>query len=156
MRYATNVDTWLLYPVTGMVLFLTGKGLHQLLTGAQPAAVGWMLLGIALFLAVVFYSFATYEITPTEIVIRSRLYGFRFGAIPLAAIEEVRPTRNPLSAPAWSLERLCITYRTKLGRRIALISPRQRQAFLKDLAQRDPGLYLQGERLLRRPTNHQE
>ncbi len=32
------------------------------------------------------------------------------GKIPLAAIDEVRPTRNPMSAPAGSLDRLRIDY----------------------------------------------
>ncbi len=68
--------------------------------------------------------------------------------IPLAEISEVRPTSNPLSAPALSLDRL----RVQFGRGLVgavFISPVDRDHFLDELAQK-AGLKREGARLVRR------
>lgn len=52
--------------------------------------------------------------------------------IPLSSIHSVRPSRNPVSSPAMSLDRLEIRYAD--DRRI-LISPRDRDAFLRAIGQ---------------------
>jgi Bacterial PH domain len=53
--------------------------------------------------------------------------------IPLASITAVTATRNPLSSPALSLDRLMITY----GRgQSCMISPHDKAAFLAELARR--------------------
>lgn len=59
-------------------------------------------------------------------------------AIPLAQISAAYPTHNPLSAPAWSLDRLRI--RGSFSRFGALISPRGRDRFLVELATLAPHL----------------
>ncbi len=57
--------------------------------------------------------------------------------IPLASIQAVFPTRNPLVAAAWSLDRLQVNY--QLGKRslCALIAPRDTASFLRELAEHD-------------------
>jgi hypothetical protein len=149
MVHPTKKDAWLVLGITAVVLFLVGFGAYNLVTGARPPMKGWLLLGIGLFLAVVFYSFATYEITATDLVIRSQLYGIRFGSIPLDSIQEVFPTRNPLSAPAWSLDRLHIVYLKDGKKKFNLVSPKDKQAFLRELAEAAPGLRLEGDRIVR-------
>lgn len=52
--------------------------------------------------------------------------------IPLSSIHSVHPSRNPISSPAMSLDRLEIRYGN--GRRI-LVSPRDRAAFLRAIGQ---------------------
>ena len=56
--------------------------------------------------------------------------------VPLAEVTAVRSTRNPLSSPALSLDRLEITY----GRRRIMISPEDKARFLKELEARCPRL----------------
>jgi hypothetical protein len=72
--------------------------------------------------------------------------------IPLAGISEVRPSASPLSSPAsWSYDRLEIAYRLRSGfGRTLLISPRDRDGFLGELARRAGYLERQGDRLLQR------
>lgn len=66
--------------------------------------------------------------------------------VPLAAIEAVNPTRNPLSAPAASLDRLEVCY---AGRRLGLlVSPADKEEFLRALRLRCPHLVEQGEGLV--------
>jgi hypothetical protein len=60
--------------------------------------------------------------------------------IPLAAIVSVTPTRNPLSSPACSLDRLRITHRGPRGERGLLVSPASKTGFLDALARRCPEL----------------
>lgn len=76
-----------------------------------------------------------YEVGNTHLVIRSG--PFRW-VIPLDSIQEVAPTRSPLSAPALSLDRLLIRHP---GRALGImISPEDPQGFLRELVLRSPGL----------------
>jgi len=73
--------------------------------------------------------FATtrYDLSGGTLIIRSG--PFRW-SIPVADIKSITPTRNPLSSPALSLDRLRIEY----GReRAVMISPNQKEAFLRAL-----------------------
>jgi Bacterial PH domain len=63
--------------------------------------------------------------------------------VPFAEISRVEPSRNPLSSPACSLDRFVIQY----GKREIMISPADREGFLRRLAAVCPHLRLVGERL---------
>jgi hypothetical protein len=81
-----------------------------------------------------------YEIDAGRVRIRSGL--LRFG-VPLEAIRAARFSSNPLGAPALSLRRLRIDYLKPNGKTgFLLISPRDREAFLRELAQAEPELAL--------------
>ena len=68
--------------------------------------------------------------------------------VRLDSIEEVVPTRNPLSSPALSLDRLRIRYSgSRMG---IMISPENKAIFMQDLAARVDGLEVEGERVVRR------
>ncbi len=61
--------------------------------------------------------------------------------IPYEKMRSVKKTTNPLSSPAPSLKRIEITY----GRYdFALISPKDRDLFIKELKQRCPHLDVEG------------
>lgn len=68
--------------------------------------------------------------------------------VPLAAIEEVRPSRSLLASPAPSLDRLEV--RHSGGRKSLLISPADRDGFLSDLKLRCPQLVSRFDRLVSR------
>lgn len=96
--------------------------------------IGWMPLN------------TNYEIGRTELLIRSA--GFRW-RVPLDSIVEVLPTHNPLSSPACSLDRLRVNYQNRKGRmRFVLISPREKEDFLRNLADALPGFALYGDRIV--------
>jgi hypothetical protein len=63
-------------------------------------------------------------------------------------IESIRPTHNPLSSPALSLDRLNIELHT--GRNI-LISPKDKSGFLQALMTLDPRLQRSDRSLVRMP-----
>jgi hypothetical protein len=102
-----------------------------------------MMWGAVAFTIWVFYT-TRYILHDRELMIRAGPFRWR---VPLEGIEKVYPTRNPLSSPACSLDRLRIRYRgSGFG---VMISPEDKGAFLRDLVSREPGLELDGERVSR-------
>ncbi len=66
--------------------------------------------------------------------------------ISLSDITEAYPTHNPLSAPAWSLDRIRIRHSgSRFG---ALISPERQEQFLDELQTLAPQLEPRGRRLV--------
>jgi hypothetical protein len=142
-RFASKRDGWL-------VAVLWGASLVDF------AVAGWLLLGTEpapafvaplLLVAGVFQLHALYAIDYTfegdALVVRASFFRWR---VPLAAIDAVEPTRNPLSSPASSLDRL----RIRWGAKRILVSPEDRVGFLRALAARAPQLDVSGERARRR------
>ena len=82
-----------------------------------------------------------YEITDDELIIKS---GYIQRSVPFENISGVYPTMNPLSSPALSMHRL----RIQCDRRYPLlISPNNREEFLKVIAERSPHLKKRGDTL---------
>lgn len=71
-----------------------------------------------------------YEVQSDRLIIRSGLLRW---TIRLDEIVSVTPTSNPLSGPAWSLDRLAVKLRRAGKDRTLLISPKQQDEFLHDL-----------------------
>ena len=74
-----------------------------------------------------------YLIDGDTLVIRSSFLKWR---VPIAKIRSVTPTRNPLSSPALSLDRLAILYD---GKQI-LVSPQDKQRFIEALRAINPAI----------------
>ena len=74
--------------------------------------------------------FAThYTLTDSTLLVRCGPFRWQ---VPVAQIVSVTPTRNPLSSPALSLDRLRIDY----GRgKSIMISPKDKASFMQDLQQ---------------------
>ena len=148
--YSTKVDWWIGLILIFTVAVLIGSAMPFFIgpPAQSPMGLGIGVLCLALAVWTGWIPFNTnYEIGQTELVIRSA--GFRW-RVPLDSIVEVLPTHNPLSSPACSLDRLRVNYRNRKGRtRFVLISPREKEEFLHDLAEAMPGFELDGDRLVR-------
>src|SRR5687768_5994517 len=102
--FPSKVDWWLglllvVAPAVALIATLTAppsERIEGLLGTAVLAAV---------YLGLVFPM--SYGLTDSELIVR---HGFIRQRIKLADITEVAPTRNPLSSPALSLDRLRITF----------------------------------------------
>lgn len=135
-------DTWLM-----AVLVLAGLLSFSVAAAAIFEEPGPGLATLSLALAVdsfVVWIFLRtyYVVTETDLLVRSG--PFRW-TIRLSDIQQVRPTRNPLSSPALSLDRLEILH----ARGFLMISPQDKRGFLEDLVARTPGLVLRGEGAVR-------
>jgi hypothetical protein len=145
MIYKSKKDSWLVLIVLSAGLAVLGMGIYHFVTKGIHHPATWILGLTTLFYGAVILMLAYpvfYEIKPSGLRIRSGL--FIQYEIPLSSIETVRPTRNPLSAPAWSLDRLQIIYRKDGRSTFALISPENKEFFLMELAGMAP--HLQPER----------
>ncbi|MEK6279190.1 MAG: PH domain-containing protein [Acidobacteriota bacterium] len=90
-----------------------------------------------------------YRITSSELIIRCGILMRRH--IPLSSIDEVESDRNPIGSPAWSLDRLRVDYRKNGDPASILISPKDKLAFIQELASTDTDLKVKGDRLIREP-----
>jgi membrane protein YdbS with pleckstrin-like domain len=144
--FPSKVDWWLAVILALGPAFVGYMTIMSLFT---DNAVGIaILLGTCAFMAAIYLGVVfpvRYAIVGDELVIRHGLFRQR---CKLAEIREVRPTHNPLSAPALSLDRLRI--QTGEGAlKFTLISPREKEEFLGLLAER-AGLAREGDKLVRR------
>ena len=127
MRFASKVDGWLIplfvIAIAGMLFAFVA-----VITGDTPL---WLQIVVS-FVSVFFCALLFAVLKSTFYVVKDgelRIYSgpFRW-TIAVADIGEITPTRNPLSSPALSLDRLKVTYK---GRRYVLVSPEDKDGFIK-------------------------
>jgi hypothetical protein len=149
MLYRSKKDAWLVGLVWGGALAPLAAGLLLLLAPGGDPGPGRALVGagVVAAAAVLLTTYPlNYEITSGELVARCGLMRWR---VPLSSIEEVRPSRNPASAPTWSLDRLRVEYSKRGEPRALYVSPEDKTAFMRDLADAAPGLEFKGDRVVR-------
>ena len=131
-RFVSKRDAWLVAVLwaASLVDFAVAAWLWSG-GAAAPRFVAPLLVAAGLFQLHVLYA-TDYTVDGETLRIRASLFRWR---IPLASIESVEPTRNPLSSPACSLDRLLIHHGG--GRRV-MVSPEDKDGFLRALAQRRP------------------
>ena len=143
--YPSKIDGWVvpllfLPPVASIVVCVA------LVFGLGASGLAWglasVLLVLGIYIGLVFPM--RYGLDDTHLHVR---FGLCRPRIPLADISEVYPTRNPLSSPALSLDRLHVQYGQGFFKAV-MISPADRNGFLDDLAQK-AGLKREGDRLVR-------
>lgn len=140
MIYHSKVDLLLLVILTTSIFTPVALGLTIFLFAAEERAAGGLMFLIGLttgvFILWLIYPLY-YQITADVLLIRCGPLRWN---IPLIAITEIQPTHNPLSAPALSLDRLLIRYREKGQSTFVLISPKDRDAFLDEIARVTPNI----------------
>lgn len=146
MIYPTKKDLWITLSVFfgGLVILIQAVSLIAFKGLNYPET--WIILGAAIFYFGILWLLAypiSYEITASALEIHSGiLLHYR---ILLSSIVRVSPTRSPLSSPAWSLDRLRIDYIKNGKKRVILISPKDKEDFLRELAQMAPLLKSKGD-----------
>lgn len=146
--YPTKRDWWLI-----VVLWLSfGLMIHGFVSAFTEPVAFWMKVFAAIFFAILIVLTAwllvlpyltTYTLEPKSLTIRVGPFKY---AIPLKEITEVFPSHNPLSAPAWSLDRVRIRFTSsKFG---TLISPERQDEFFDELEALAPQLVRDGKRLV--------
>jgi len=143
--YPSKIDWWLgvalcVAPIAAVVAI-----------GAAVQSGTWtdvlLALGMLLFVAVLYVGLVLpvrYGVDDSHLIVR---FGLCRQRIALADILEVRRTKNPLSSPALSLDRLRVQFGAGVFKSV-MISPKAREAFLDDVARR-AGLQRDGDRLVR-------
>ncbi len=137
MVHKSKVDKWIAAVLLGVPVLMLLFTIIEFI-GARFTS-GLILLGTFAFIFVI-YLLVVY---PVHYETKAEILVIRFGIIrykiPYADIVSVRPTRNILSSPALSLDRLKIEHGKSMP---TLISPIDKRLFLEDLASHAPQLKL--------------
>ena len=127
MRFNSKVDGWLI-PV--FVIAIAGM-LAAFVAVVVDETPLWLQIVVTvstvLFCALLFAVLKNTYYVVTEGVLRIVSGPFRW-SIPITDIVDIKPTRNPLSSPALSLDRLKVTYGK---RRYVLVSPADKDGFVR-------------------------
>lgn len=130
-RFNSKVDSWLLMILIISLLIDIGAIIFVIVT--VPETVVMIAVSVALLLTAILIAsilVATYyTVDRTTLKIVSGPLRIRVG---LEDINWVRETRNPLSSPALSLDRLMINYGKN---RKVMVSPADKRGFLKAIGQ---------------------
>ena len=144
--FQSKRDAWIVALIWAGALLSVFGALTQF-TGTEPFLLRVVILiflgSAAAFMLWVLYSI-DYTLTGKNLLIRCG--PFRY-CVPLAEIDSVRPSHNPLSSPAGSLDRLQIKWNAE--RKRILISPSRKVDFLHELNSRCEQLTLVGDSLAR-------
>jgi len=126
-KFSTKIDGWLI-----PIVVLSVGGLVAALLAVLVLETPWPIrvLTAAVTAAVILLLFAVFKntyYTVRDDALRIVSGPFRW-TVPLADIRDITPTRNPLSSPALSIDRLKISYGNK---KFVLISPDDKDGFLR-------------------------
>lgn len=141
-HFPSKRDAWLTVVLWIAAAMCLAAGVAQVGVGPSAGRLVFLivLLGVAALVLWVLYG-TSYTFAGDLLDIRSGPFRFK---VPVADVVSVHPSRNPLSSPACSLDRLLIRY----GTRQIMISPDDRSAFLDTLARRNSRLVRDGDRLV--------
>ncbi len=143
--YRSKVDWWLALVLCAPPVAAIAVCAGMVFDGKfseLPWAIGTILGVFGIYFGLIFPM--QYGLNDAHLLLR---FGICRQRIPLVDISEVHPTRNPLSSPALSLDRLHVQFGKGFFKAV-MISPADRNAFLEDLATR-AGLKRDGDRLAR-------
>ena len=131
MRFRSKIDTWILLvlivSIAGLLLAFAVVMVNETSDQARVIVALASVLAVALILSVLLRT--NYTVDNGEIRIVSG--PFRW-TVPVSDILEIRGSRNPLSSPALSLNRLKIIYG---HRKYILVSPADKKGFLRAVEQ---------------------
>ena len=125
MTFKSAVDLWLLVIVALVVIISLGVSVRLVLQCSSAGylrVIGVLAVGIGLPLWLLY----TTQYVVEDEVLRIQSGPFKW-TIPIASINQVVETSNPLSSPALSLRRLKIVYDNNKS---VMVSPKDRDEFL--------------------------
>ena len=124
--------------LSAVVLFLLGG--HYFVGENRLTLSSIIASGIVVLVSVSFIYPMYYQIGASVLTIRS---GFTRTRIPISQILTIKPSWNPLSSTALSVDSLRIDYLATF----VVISPKDKNKFIHDLARQDPGLIVRDDGL---------
>ena len=129
-RFKSKIDRWLLYLLIAVMVFEVVVMSAAAMQVDSPLEATVLIIAALVIVGLLGSMLIGTHYTVHGNTLRIRCGPFRW-QVPVDAIESVEPTRNPLSSPALSLDRLRIQY----GKRRILVSPADKAGFLKAIGQ---------------------
>jgi hypothetical protein len=131
-RFKSKIDRWLLYLLIAVMVFEVVVMSAAATQVDSPLEATILIIAALVIVGLLGSMLIGTHYTVDGNTLRIACGPFRW-RVPVDAIESVEPTRNPLSSPALSLDRLRIQY----GKRRIMVSPADKAGFLKAIGQ-DP------------------
>jgi hypothetical protein len=126
-KFRSKIDTWILILMIVAIVFqVVAVGSAALQADDPGTTTGLILLAIGVSGLLIWLLVGTHYTVERD-VIRIASGPFRW-KVPIDDITDVKATRNPLSSPALSLDRIMIRYGK---RRRVMVSPADKDGFLK-------------------------
>lgn len=136
MVYRSKVDAWFYFIVVGMCILMGNSLIQVCLIKSVGAIIFTAIITLSVITLLLGILFRTYYVLEED-GIRIRCFIFCNVVIPYESIISVKPTYNPVSSSALSLDRLEVKFMRPNHRPdIALISPIHRDDFIKEVQQR--------------------
>lgn len=139
MLHYSKINYWLaaVLGLPAVVLLLLGG---YYLLGDKRLILSSLIAAGTVLVSVSFIYPMYYQIDAAVLTVRS---GFTRTRIPISQIMTIKPSWNPLSSTALSVDNLRIDYLATF----IVISPKDKQEFINDLARQDPGLIVRDDGL---------
>jgi membrane protein YdbS with pleckstrin-like domain len=129
IRFKSKVDAWIGIVLAGCALLSAASAVIVFRSGVPLVLVAVIVTaGTALPVSLLLRT--DYTVENAVLIVRTGLFRWR---IPLTDIASIGSTRNPMSSPALSLDRLLIERRTGSD---LMISPLDKKGFLQELQKR--------------------
>lgn len=144
-QFPSKRDTWIVVVLWIAVVMMGGAAIRLMSGGAPPVhaiIVSLVTLSIGGFTLSLLYG--------TRYIVKDSLLTIRAGPlrwrVEVASIRSIRPSDDPISSPACSLDRLEIAYGDN---QTILVSPEDREGFLAEMMRVQPALIREGAELAR-------
>lgn len=131
MKFPSKIDGWLI-----PVMVIAFAGIIIALVAVMVTPTPWpvrvfitVAMALVTFLLFAVFRNTCYEVRADELRVVSGPFRWK---IPLSEITDIRPTRNPLSSPALSMDRFKVSYGKH---KFVLISPADKDGFLRAMRQ---------------------
>ena len=129
MVFKSKVDIWMAI----IFILVPISMIYGVIT--EPSAVLLLVTAFVIVLLCILFFGTKYVIEKEELIVYGGIYKKR---IPIKQIRSLRPTKNPLSAPAMSIDRIEITFDPHI--QVILVSPKERELFVKKLLEINPSI----------------
>jgi hypothetical protein len=129
--YKSKIDWWLIIPFLVPIYF-------GIISWKNNDKMGWLVIVATVAFVVFMYRSTYYIIDNNKLIVRSMFIVYE--KIEISSIKKIYKTRNPLSSPALSLNRLAIVY-NKYDE--IMISPEEKQDFLEKILKINPDITIE-------------
>ncbi len=152
-EFASKVDSWLIVLLAIAALYPIGIGVFVLITDHKHGMAGFLAtLGSSVIITLIVWLLAVpvrYTVADGQVKVRAgKLIRVN---VAIKDIVEVSPSRNMISSPALSMDRLAIKVNKSGNAKLAvLISPEEKSEFMILLSKIDSGLFYDGTKLTRK------
>lgn len=131
MVFKSKVDIWM----GAILIFVPVLMVYGVIT--EPGIVIIVVTIIFIVLLATLFFGTKYVIQDDELIVHG---GITKTKINIAQIRSLRPSKNPLSAPAMSIDRIEITFDPDM--QVTLVSPKDKELFVKKLLEVNPAIKL--------------